>query len=86
MVVEEIYVGGNIVHANLIHKEETQRFVFMVDKPDHTHVGEKSICKWCGTYTEVVASEECDECWQLRHRLALSPELAERMLEEVKNK
>jgi hypothetical protein len=37
-------------------------------------------CKWCGVETRMLATRECDRCWELHSRIALDPEIAKRML------
>jgi len=26
-------------------------------------------CKWCGNETTMEGTQECDRCWELRHRI-----------------
>jgi hypothetical protein len=41
-------------------------------------------CKWCGKDTSYLGTKECDNCWEMRHRIDSSPELAEKMLKAAK--
>lgn len=48
----------------------------------------KPRCKWCQKEPSNMAmwgGIECFECWVLRHEIQKRPELAERMLQEIKN-
>ena len=40
---------------------------------------EKIYCKWCGVETYTL-NEECDGCWELRHRIEHNMELAKKMM------
>ncbi len=39
------------------------------------------ICKWCGATLHSSQIDECDFCWELRHRIWIHPEMAQRMLD-----
>jgi hypothetical protein len=41
-------------------------------------------CKWCGVDTTSLGTKECDNCWEMRHRIDNYPELAEKMLKAAK--
>lgn len=43
-------------------------------------------CKWCGEEIKGWQVEECDRCWELNHRIKISPELAELMLTTLKTR
>lgn len=47
-------------------------------------MSETTKCKWCGTSTASLGTKECDNCWEMRHRISSNPELAEKMLKSVK--
>ena len=47
---------------------------------------ETTNCKWCGGITMMTATEECDLCWELRHRIEQNVGLAKRMLASLLNK
>lgn len=42
-------------------------------------------CKYCGEETKMEATKLCDGCWELDHRIRANPELAEKILTEIKN-
>lgn len=38
-------------------------------------------CRWCGSPTTMLGTQECDEHWELRTRVEAEPDMARRMLE-----
>lgn len=40
-------------------------------------------CKWCGNLTVNKGTKECDRCWELRHRIEMDPELANKIYRVV---
>lgn len=42
-------------------------------------------CKWCGKPTPMLGTKECDAHWELRSRIEREPDMAERILFEVKS-
>lgn len=40
-------------------------------------------CKWCGDQTPYLETQECDSCWELRHRIELQPILAAEIFRSV---
>jgi hypothetical protein len=43
-------------------------------------------CRWCGAETIMLHTKMCDRCWNLDTLIKAHPELAERMLAEVRTK
>lgn len=41
-------------------------------------------CIWCGKRIDSFVGDECDRCWELRHRIEENLPLARRMLREIK--
>jgi len=39
-------------------------------------------CKWCDT--EITEGNECDNCWEMRHRMENDIALAEKILKALK--
>lgn len=37
----------------------------------------------CGTYTTMLGTGLCDNCWELEHRIKANPQLARQILDEV---
>lgn len=42
-------------------------------------------CIWCGGPTHMLGTKMCDRCYELNSRIAKDPELARRMLMEIKS-
>lgn len=40
-------------------------------------------CIWCGKPTMMTATKQCDNHWELSHRIQYEPEMAARMLKEL---
>jgi len=47
------------------------------------HEIERTKCKWCGIDTTNIGTNECDGCWELRHRIEMYPDLAKKMMKEL---
>jgi hypothetical protein len=39
-------------------------------------------CKWCGGEIELPDAIECNHCWELRHRIELTPKLAKKIIRQ----
>lgn len=40
-------------------------------------------CRYCGKPTRMLATRECDPCWELASKVKANPELARKVLREV---
>jgi len=49
----------------------------------HCQTIETVSCKWCGIDTTMLGTEECNGCWELRHRIESNTPLAKKMIEEL---
>lgn len=41
-------------------------------------------CEICGVATEMLGTKRCDRCWELERRIESSPELARKILANIK--
>lgn len=45
--------------------------------------GELVPCKWCGQATTAHMLKECANCWEIRTRAEVNPEVARKIIESI---
>ena len=80
--------GQKIPNKTFCKMCETKEYTRLLLKPGRISRKEETEicnCKWCGQETDFTGTEECNRCWELRHRIESNMDLAETMLNHFKS-
>ena len=74
----------NIHYSEMLDKMEAEEFRQLQRRLKMNYLDENTAkCMWCNAKTSMSGADECDGCWELRHRIEMDIELAKRMIAEL---